>query len=151
MIEPAVLISFWHSLIEELADVIADVIIVVVSGIGVDVLAELNVNRVTASMNDLDFALSTPFEKLMISCRAAACFSWWLMIIFECVPALQAWIPSYQVWPAFEFPSPPQFLNQEPPRPQQLLFPDFAMVPHLGHTELMIVVVRASDFYGRIG
>jgi hypothetical protein len=41
-------------------------------------------------------------------------------------------------------------LNHEPPRPQQLLFPDFAMMPHLGHTEVMVVVVVAGGgFYER--
>ena len=40
-------------------------------------------------------------------------------------------------------PAPPQFWNQEPPRAQQLLRPDFAMMPHLEHTEPMIVVVAA--------
>jgi hypothetical protein len=35
----------------------------------------------------------------------------------------------------------PQFLNQEPPRPQQLALPDFLMVPHLGHTAALVVVV----------
>jgi len=38
-------------------------------------------------------------------------------------------------------PARPQFLNQEPPRPQQLIFPDFEMVLHLRHTELMMVDV----------
>ena len=33
----------------------------------------------------------------------------------------------------------------EPPRAQQLLFPDFP-VAHLGHTELMVVVVRSDIF-----
>jgi hypothetical protein len=42
-------------------------------------------------------------------------------------------------------------LNQEPPRAQQLIFLDFAMMPHLGHTELMIVGVRSGDFYEGIG
>jgi hypothetical protein len=33
-------------------------------------------------------------------------------------------------------------------RPQQLILPDFAMVPHLGHTELMdVVVVVAAGVY----
>ena len=32
-------------------------------------------------------------------------------------------------------PPSPQFLNQAPPRAQQLRLPDFLRVPHLGHTE----------------
>ena len=35
----------------------------------------------------------------------------------------------------------PQFSNQEPPRPQQLLLPDFAMIPHLGHAALIVIAV----------
>ena len=34
----------------------------------------------------------------------------------------------------------PQFLNQDPPLAQQLRWPDFSMVTHLGHTRLMAVV-----------
>ena len=44
----------------------------------------------------------------------------------------------------FALPALPQFLNQDPPRPQQLSLPDFSMVPHLGHTELVAVVVTAG-------
>ena len=40
-------------------------------------------------------------------------------------------------------PARPQLLNQEPPRPQQLAFPDFAIVAHLEHSELIDVVVAA--------
>ena len=43
-----------------------------------------------------------------------------------------------------ELSSLPQFLNQEPPRPQQLVSPDFLMVPHLGHEELPVCVVAAG-------
>jgi hypothetical protein len=46
------------------------------------------------------------------------------------------------VWRAL--PALPHFLNQEPPRPQQLLLRDFAMVPHLGQTELMVLVVTVG-------
>ena len=48
------------------------------------------------------------------------------------------------MWPRFEFPGLPQFLNQEPPRPQQLLFPDFPMVLHLRHTGLRVAAVVAA-------
>ena len=56
-------------------------------------------------------------------------------------------MPSYHVC----LPEPPQLLNQEPPRAQQLLSPDFAMVPHLRHSELMVVVMAVGGFYAGIG
>ena len=53
-------------------------------------------------------------------------------------------MPSYHVcWNAV-LPVAPQFPNQEPPRAQQLSLPDFAMVPHVRHTELMVVIVAAN-------
>ena len=60
-------------------------------------------------------------------------------IALNCDRALQAWMPSYHVWRMFELPAAPQFPNQEPPAPQQLSLPDFLMLPHLAHTELMVV------------
>ena len=36
------------------------------------------------------------------------------------------------------------FFNQEPPGAQQLSFPDFLMMPHLGHDELTTTVVTGS-------
>ena len=66
------------------------------------------------------------------------------MAALECTSVLQAWMPSYHVWSILALPARPQFPNQEPLRPQQLFPPDFAMMPHLGHTELMVVVVTAS-------
>ena len=66
------------------------------------------------------------------------------MTVSDCDRVLQVWMPSYHVWWRFVLTVPPQFLNQEPPRPQQLIFPDLAMVPHLGHAESAIVVVPAG-------
>ena len=60
---------------------------------------------------------------------------------------LQACTPSTHVCSNFESPESPQFLNQEPPRAQQLSFPDFLMVPHLKHIErvgVAVVVVTAG-------
>ena len=59
-------------------------------------------------------------------------------------------MPSDHVCRSLVLLEPPQLLNQEPPRPQQLLFPDFGMVPHLGHTEVMVVVVAGDGFYADI-
>ena len=57
---------------------------------------------------------------------------------------LQAWMPSYHVWPSSTFPALPQFPNQEPLRPQQLVFSDFPTMPHFGHKELTGVVIAAD-------
>ena len=45
---------------------------------------------------------------------------------------LHACLPSNHVCSKFELPGSPQFLNQEPPRAQQLGLPD-SVVLHLGH------------------
>ena len=50
-------------------------------------------------------------------------------------------MPSDHMWGNLLLPALPQFLNQEPPRPQQLALPDLPMVPHLRHTNLLVVVV----------
>ena len=63
------------------------------------------------------------------------------------VHVLQACIPSYHVCRSLVLPAPPQFLNQEPPRPQQLILPDCDMVPHLGHTEPLAVVVVSDGVF----
>ena len=47
-------------------------------------------------------------------------------------------IPSAHVWPNFVSPTFPHFLNQAPPRAQQLGLPNFLIVPHLGHTLLLL-------------
>ena len=60
---------------------------------------------------------------------------------------LQARMPSYHVCSSLALPAVPHFLNQEPPRPQQLIFPDFAMAPHLGHAGLVVVIVMAASIY----
>ena len=39
----------------------------------------------------------------------------------------------------------PQFVNQEPPRPQQLIVPDLSTVPHLGHAVFVRTVVTAGN------
>ena len=47
----------------------------------------------------------------------------------------QAWMPSPHVCSKLVSPRAPQFLNQAPPRAQQLYLPDFGMIPHLGHAK----------------
>ena len=63
------------------------------------------------------------------------------MAVLDCDGALQAWIPSYHVWWSFALPELPQFLNQEPPRPQQLRLSDLPMVAHAGHAGMIVAVV----------
>lgn len=77
----------------------------------------------------------------------------WCSMTSDCVllenklaKSLQARMPSVHVWSKFALVTPPQLLNQAPPRAQQLLWPDFLVVTHLGHTEpLVIVVVSTTD------
>ena len=52
---------------------------------------------------------------------------------------LQAWMPSAHVCSNVESPASPHFLNQAPPRAQQLRLPDFLVVPHLGHPVLLLL------------
>ena len=73
-------------------------------------------------------------------------FCCWPMTVLDCDRAVQTWIPSCHVWRSFVLPKPPHFLNQEPPRPQQLILSVFSMVPHLGHTETVIVIASAEVF-----
>ena len=60
----------------------------------------------------------------------------------------QAWIPSDHVWSNFESPGLPHFLNQAPPRAQQLDLPDLRL-PHLEHAlevvAIAVVVGGASN------
>ena len=54
-------------------------------------------------------------------------------------------MPLYHVRARFPLPVPPQFPYQEPPRPQQLILPDFLMMPQSRHTgPPMDVVVTAG-------
>ena len=106
----------------------------------VDVLGGLR----AGVMIDLEFVLPALLKGSKLFRLAA--FSCWSMAILDCARALQVWMPSYHVWSRFVFPELPQFPNQEPPRPQQLIFPDFSMVPHLRHSGLMVVVVAASVY-----
>ena len=66
------------------------------------------------------------------------------MAALDRVRALQACMPSYHVCWSLVLRSPPHFLNQEPPRPQQLLLPDLPMVPQLRHGDRLAVVVVAG-------
>ena len=123
-LEPALSVSYAvdvlpDELVDVLIDALAGVIIGIATGIGVGILAGAKINVLAA-----------------LSC--------WPMAVLDCTRALQAWMPSYHVCSRFALPALPQFPNQEPPRPQQLILPDFLMLPHLGHTELMVVVMAVG-------
>ena len=66
------------------------------------------------------------------------------MNVLDCPCGLQARMPSYHA--CFELPPLPQVPNQEPPRAQQLFLPEFLIVPHLEHTEPMLVGVTIGVY-----
>ena len=111
-------------------------------GVVIDVLADVNGTVSAAVASALECTtMPAPLEA----------FIWWTgwcistpTPVWDCNRVLQTLMPSYHVCPKFELPALPQFRNQEPSRPQQLVLPDFSMAPHLRHTELMIVVVTAG-------
>ena len=122
-------------LMDTLDGVLTVVLIVGLPGIGAGALVDVNVNVFTGLMS-VKFALPA----LFICCSAFDCGP---MPALDCPRVLQAWMPSYHVCSSLPLLARPQFPNQEPPRPQQLLFPDFLTVPHLGHTKPIAVVVAA--------
>ena len=69
------------------------------------------------------------------------------MTALDCSGDLQARMPSDHVCARLELPPLPHVPNQEPPRPQQLNLPDFSMIPHLEHKELIIVVIVIAGVY----
>ena len=72
------------------------------------------------------------------------------MPAFDCARVLQAWMRSDRIRPNLELLPLAQFLNQEPPRSQQLFLPDLLMVPHLGHAEVLDVVGAAAGVYMQV-
>ena len=112
-------------------------------GVVIDGLADVNVTVSAAVASALECTtMPAPLE-------ASICWTGWCISrptpVWDCIPrVLQTLMPSYHVCPKFELPALPQFRNQEPSRPQQLVLPDFSMAPHLRHTELIIVVVTAG-------
>ena len=109
----------------------------------------LTANGVAAVMAPLEPALPSPWEESM-TFRSAA-FACGPMTNLDRVRAVHACRPSYHVCWSLALPAPPQFLNQEPPRAQQLLFPDFEIVAHAWHVAPMVVVIRSGVFYAKIG
>ena len=132
----------------------AEVMINVLSDVIFGVAAGVEITVVTTVAIDLEFAvtawydvdvLSDVMTALKLFCWSA--FSCWRMTVLNCDRDLQTCLPSYHVWSSLTLPALPQFPNQEPLRPQQLDFPDFLMVPHLWHTELIFAVVVSAYVY----
>ena len=71
--------------------------------------------------------------------------------VTELTTPLQAWMPSDHKWSTVVSSASPQFLNQEPPRAQQLSLPDFLLVPHLGHNNVVVIddVIADAGFSRR--
>ena len=70
--------------VDALVDVLTGAIMVFVPGIGVEVLADTNVNVITSLINALEFAVPKPFGCLPLA-------------VFNCDRVLQARMPSYHV------------------------------------------------------
>ena len=98
---------------DALADAKTSVIIVIVSGIGVETLIDVGVNVLAAAMIALEFIMPGSLEESALCCRAA--FNCWAMAVLDCAHVLQAWMPPCHVCFNFVFPVPPHSLNQEPP------------------------------------
>ena len=79
-----------------------------------------SVSIFAAMCTEITFMVASSEETLMFGSEACSC---WPTTACD-RRALQAWMPSYHVRPRFAFPAPLHFPNQEPPRLQQLLFPD---------------------------
>ena len=119
--------------------VIVEALVVGVS-VSVGVLSDAYVNVLAA----VTIALKAPMPMPQGEFSARVPFGCWCLAVFNCERGLQVRIPSYHVRRSFVLPALPQFLNQEPPRPQQLALPDFSMVPHLAHANLLVVVVAVG-------
>ena len=108
-----------------------------VADIGVDVSVDVNANMLTRVMA-ARFVMPELLEVYRCCCAAFACRP---MAALNRGRVLQAWRPAYHVRPNLALAALPQCPNQEPLRPQQLIFPDFTMVPHFGHTKPIALVV----------
>ena len=129
-------------LIDELTDVFARAIVNIFSGLGI--VVEGNVLAAVV-VTALEFTISPSLKETLCFCWAS--LTCWPVAALDCARGLQAWMPSYHVWSRFALPVLPQFLNQEPPKPQQLVLPDFLMVPHFGHTKLVVIMAVVSGVY----
>ena len=142
-----------------LTGVVLDVLTAVTVGAGADMLTDVEIIAVGVKGIAFEFAVSLVgalidtwaglsfFVSVGIVLTALAimrfrCTPLSFLTILECDRALQDRIPSYHVCLSFALPALPHVPNQEPPRPQQLALPDFPIVPHFGHAELIVVAAE---------
>ena len=115
----------------------------------VSVAAGIDINASTGFDSNMWIPMVVATSESMLTMSEEAftfgweAFSCWSTADWNCHD-LQAWIPSCHVWRTCEFPTLPQFPNQEPPRPQQLNLSDFFMIPHLEHSEFTCGTVTAG-------
>ena len=128
-----VIVAVALMLVVELVVVMVEVVVVVL--VIVEAMAAI------AGVMTAKFAMSAPLDGFSCCWRTLVCRP---MVALDRTGDLQARMPSYHVCSSLAFPALPQFPNQEPLRPQQLVLPDFAMMPHLGHTKLVVAVVAAG-------
>ena len=125
-----------------LIDLLTDTMVGIVNGIGVDVLTDVNSTPLTATMTGLDLTAMAESSADSLFFFSTA-LSRWPIAALDC-RTLQTRMPSYHVCSTFALSAPPQLPNQEPPRPQQLILPDFGVVPHLTHMELTVFIMGAE-------
>ena len=118
-------------------------------GICVEVLAgvDINMRAVTKPASELKPLLPSWEEVIsFLDCWVCCCRP---ATAWNC-RRLHTRTPSYHVWSTLSLLTLPQFPNQAPPWPQQLILPDFWRTPHLEHTGLRAFVVAptAGDVIG---
>ena len=123
-------------------DVLIDTLTGALADACADELAKVNVNVLAAVVSTLKFGMPIPLGES--SCCTV--FECWSKGILARAHGLHARMPWDHVCLMFASRALPQFPNQEPPRAQQLLLPDFLMVPHSEHTETMVAVVSAGVY-----
>ena len=140
----ALVVALLAAAVVEVEAIMLVVVVMVetdVAGSDVDVSVDVNANMLTGVM-----AVKFVLPELLEAFRCCAAFACRLMAALNCARVLQAWRPAYHVRPNLALAALPQFPNHEPLRPQQLIFPDFAMVPHFGHTKsIALVVTRCME------
>ena len=110
---------------------------VLIDVLTIGALAEVGLNVPAGVMLGVGVNILTEFESMVA-------FSCWPMAVLNRNRVLHARMPSTHVCSRFELPALLHFLNQEPPRPQQLILPDLSTRPHLGHTGPIVVVTAVG-------
>ena len=133
MVSPAVEVTNTGERANALTNVLAGMISLV-SEVGADMPADVEIQF---------FMFNIPALVEPKLCFRAA-FSCLAMAVLDCARVSHARKPSCHVYSLVELPTVPQLFNQEPPRAQQLLLPDFLVVPHFRQKGLMRVLLVPS-------